>query len=356
MNRVLVGTERGLLLMAETSDGWSLRRTMLPDFEVSSVVRSGNGRSLYVATRQAGVFNVDPDTGQAEAIGAGSLPAGVRCISVAPTDPNMLYVGCEPAALYRSRDGGRTWQECVAVTALARERNWRYHIDRIPAHIRHILIDRRSPERIYAAVQIGGLIYSDDGGQSWTDVVDSIDADVHVLAQHPQQADVLFAATGGGGPIGGPHPPVPPNGYGLYRSQDAGRSWVPMSAGMERQHSVPLHLPEGQNLILSALARGVPTNWRRAAGADAVFVASRDGGHTWTQGGEGLPESFPLMIDSIDSEPKLGGRTYIGVGGEGTKVLPAELHRGWVYYANEVAGPWQKLPYDFPTVFTVTVV
>jgi len=355
MKRLFVGTERGLHLLTETGEGWRLDHCVLPDLEIGAVARRpGDGR-LFVATRKAGLFLVDPQTGVAETVGEGVLPRGIRCIAIAPGAPHVVVLGCEPAAMYRSVDGGVTWSECGAVAELARARGWQYHIAQIPAHIRQILIDRRTPERVVAAVQIGGVILSEDGGRTWTDVTASIDPDVHALVQDREDADILYATTGGGGPIGGPHPAVPPNGYALYRSRNGGRDWEPMSAGMDRQHAVPIHsCPQGANVLLAAVARGTPPQWRRPGGAEAILVVSRDRGATWSQIGGGLPASFETMIDSIDAEAAPGGRTYLGIGGEGTKVLPPDRHRGFVYYADDLDGPWLRLPREFPTVFTVT--
>lgn len=357
MKRVYVGTERGLeILSQQHGGGWQLDRTVLDQCEISAVTRRAADGRLFVATRQAGLFAVDPASGVCVAVGEGVLPAGLRCVAIAPGASDVMFVGCEPAAIFKSVDGGVTWQECQAVKEMARARNWRYHIPQIPCHVRQILVDQRSPLRVYAAVQIGGVILSDDGGHTWTDVTDSLDPDVHAIAQDRADPDVLFASTGGGGPMDGPHPPLPPSGFAFYRSNDAGKTWRAISASLaERQHAVPLHLyPKDDLTLVAAAARGTPPDWRRAEGADAVLLVSPDRGETWSRVGEGLPASFPIMVDAIDTEAGVDGRTYIGVGGEGTKVLPPEMRRGSVYYADRLEGPWSKLPRDFPVVYTVT--
>jgi photosystem II stability/assembly factor-like uncharacterized protein len=354
MKRVYVGTERGLELMAEGNAGWQSEGTVLADYEISAVTKRADGR-LYVATRQAGLFLVDPQSREAAPVGAGQLPAGLRCVAVSPTNSDIMFVGCEPAAIFKSTDGGTNWSECLAVKELAQQRKWQYHIPQIPSHIRQILVDRRSPQRLYAAVQIGGVILSEDGGASWQDVTDSLDPDVHAITQDRDNADVLYASTGGGGPMGGPHPPVAPAGFAFYRSKDAGKTWNTISAGLGRSHAVPLHLhPGAEAVLVAAAARGTPPDWRRPEGADAILLVSRDRGESWSQLKDGLPTSFPIMVDSIDTENAPHGRTYLGIGGEGTKVLPPEMHRGSVYYADGLDGTWQKLPREFPVVYTVT--
>jgi photosystem II stability/assembly factor-like uncharacterized protein len=355
MRRLYVGTEKGLEILTERDDGWHLDRTLLQDFEISAVVKSAEGVRLWVATRQAGLFTVQPESGAVESVGADVLPKGLRCIAVSATDPDLMFVGGEPATMFRSCDGGKTWRECLAVAEIARERNWKYHVPQIPPHIRQILIDRNDPQRVYAAVQIGGLLRSEDGGETWQDVVDSLDPDVHAIAQDRENADVLFASTGAGGPIGGPHPPVAPFGFPLYRSNDAGKTWASISSDFERRHSVPIHLyPKDSGTIVAAVAADTPGQWRRPEGANAVLMVSPDRGETWRQVSDGLPASFRVMIEAIETEARPDGRTYIGIGGEGTKMLPPEQHKGAVYYADRLDGPWMRLPKDFPVVFTVT--
>lgn len=355
MNKLYVGTEQGLEILSERADGWRVDRTILGDYEIDCVVKRADG-TLLVATRQAGLFHVDPDAGSAQRMGGDTLPKGIRCIAVAPDNPDRMFVGCEPTAMYKTEDGGRTWEELDSISAMAKLRNWKYHVPFIPPHIRFILIDRANPQRICAAVQIGGVLRSEDGGKSWVDVTDSLDPDVHAIAQDPEDPDVLYAATGGGGPIGGPHPPVAPYGFPLYRSNDAGKTWHIISSDFFRRHAVPVHVyPKENGTIVAGAAQGTPNSWRdRPEGANAVLVVSKDRGRTWSEIRDGLPPSFPVMVEAIETELKPNGRTYIGIGGEGTKMLPPDRHKGAVYYAQRLEGPWAKLPKDFPVIFTLT--
>ena len=355
MNKVYVGTEKGLRILSERDDGWHVDRTVLGEFEISAVAKQANGKSLLVTTRQGGLFEVEPETGSAQPIGAGVLPKGLRCVAISAADPDCIFVGSEPPSIFKSADGGKNWEECRAVAELAQKRNWRYHVPHLPPHIRQILIDRNNPQRVYAAVQIGGFLRSEDGGKTWEDVADSLDPDVHAIAQDPDNPDVLFATTGSGGPIGGPHPPASPHGFPLYRSADAGKNWEIISSTFGRRHGMALHLsPTEGDTIITSVGADTPAQWRRPEGANAVLMLSPDRGRTWRQVKGGLPQSFPLMIEAIDTETKPAGRTYFGIGGEGTKVLPPEQHMGAVYYADRLDGPWVKLPQDFPVVFTIT--
>jgi hypothetical protein len=356
MSRLLVGTEKGLELLMERATGWDCEWTQLQGTEVSAILKRGGGR-LLVGTRQSGLFALDPARGSAEPVGASVLPKGVRCIAVSPQNPDCLYVGFEPTAIFKSIDGGRSWQECREAAAIGISRGWKYPVPFIAPHIRHILVDRVEPRRVYAAAQVGGVLRSEDGGETWQDVVDGIDPDVHAIAQDPQRPETLYASTGGGGRIGELEPPPPPRGYPLYRSDDAGRTWRNISATFTRRHSVPIHVyPREPSTLVAAVASGSPGKWRaRPEGADAVLLASRDSGAHWERIENGLPQTFPIMVEAIETDPA-DGRVYLGIGGEGTKIMPAEKRHGAIYYADRLDGPWRALPRIFPPICALTPV
>jgi hypothetical protein len=357
MQTIYVGTEKGLYVLSEVAGEWIVAGTLLPECEISSVAKRNGGQSLLVGTRQKGLFHVVPNVGTVLPVAPDVLPKGIRCIATAPDDDDCLYVGCEPAAIYKSTDGGRSWKECEGAAALARSRNWKYPVPFIPPHIRHILVDREDPKRIYASAQIGGVLRSEDGGETWQDVVECIDPDVHAVAQHPANAQVLYASTGAGGFVGGPNPPPAPQGYPLYRSDDAGKSWSCITSGFTRRHSVPLHFypKEISTIVIAAASDNPGVWWKRPQGADAVLMVSRDSGKSWTQlAAPGLPEAFHTMVEAIETEAGPSGRTYVGIGGEGTKMLPADKRSGAIFYAERLEGPWMQIPKPLPVVFSVT--
>jgi photosystem II stability/assembly factor-like uncharacterized protein len=76
---------------------------------------------------------------------------------------------------------------------------------------------------------VGGVLLSEDGGESWRDVRDPIDMDVHSVVFDPVNSSTLYAATGGGENF--PAPTPPPKGRPLYRSQDGGKSWASITDG-----------------------------------------------------------------------------------------------------------------------------
>jgi len=73
---------------------------------------------------------------------------------------------------------------------------------------------------IYANVHVGGILRSDDGGETWTPTAIPIEEDVHQVLAHPERAGLVLAATA----------------YGLARSEDGGETWETIDAGLERRY------------------------------------------------------------------------------------------------------------------------
>ena len=355
MSQLFVGTEAGLKVVTDRGGAWEIEDTILEGKEISATVKLPDG-GMVIATRDDGLFKFHPATGALEQINDENFPPVARCIAVDPTDSNRMFAGFEPSAIWRTLDGGKSWTECKRVAEMSDELKWEYHIPQIPSHVRTILIDWKDPQRIYAGVQIGGVLLSEDGGDTWTNVIETLDPDVHHIAQDPQDPQIMYAATGAGGPMHGPQPPVAPNGFPIYRSEDRGLTWHSISSDFSRRHGMFVHVDNDKSgTLVSAAATPIPPTWRtNPRGADAVVVVSNDRGDTWQEVKNGLPASFPLMVEVIEKEAKEKGRIYLALGGEGTRALPKDRHYGEIYYAEDAQGPWEKVDCDLPLIFTLT--
>ena len=242
MTELLVGTDTGLYVLDEDGGAWNVAARFLEGTEINHVVREASG-TVLASSREGGLVRIDVGAGTVTPLGAGTLPTAVRAVAVAPSDPAVIYVGTEPAAIFCSRDGGATWREDPVVAELRAARNWQYP-GTMESHIRDITIDRENPECVWAAVQIGGVLRTEDGGAHWEDVTVDVDPDVHKIVQHPDDAGVLYAVTGGGGEY--PHPtpehrikPPYPHGRPVYKSTDRGRTWTSISDDVPQSYRDP---------------------------------------------------------------------------------------------------------------------
>jgi hypothetical protein len=361
MGELLVGTEAGLFVLADRAGTWEVAARFLDGMDVNTVAQEPQG-TVLAASRDAGLVRVDVERASVTPLGAAVLPKAVRSIALSPAEPDVIYVGTEPAGIFSSRDRGATWHEDVNVSRMREARNWRYP-GTTQSHIRNIVIDRDDPQRMYAAVQIGGLLRTDDGGEHWDDLTVDIDPDVHKIMQHPTRGEVLFAVCGGGGEY--PHPtpehrekPPYPHGRPLYRSEDRGKTWTSISDGLRESYGVPIvALGDDRPVLLAGVARGTPPRWAsRPEKADAALIVSEDDGATWEPVTDGLPAPFLSMVAAIDVDAR-GERVYLGTGGEGGQWMAggnAAPENGAIYYSDDAKRGWTQLPLTLPLILTLS--
>jgi hypothetical protein len=359
MAELLVGTEGGLYSLERRAGTWCVSAQYLQGTEVNCVVLEPSGTAL-VASRMTGLFRLDLERDTITAVGAGVLP-GVRCIAFSPSDADLIYVGTEPAGIFVSRDRGGTWQENAALADLRALRAWKYP-GTVDPHIRNIIVDREDPNVLHAAVQIGGLLRSEDAGRHWVEVAAEIDPDVHAIMQHPTQPAVVFAVCGGGGAFPRTAAGLPPFPHGrpLYRSDDRGENWICISADLPYSYGVPIaSVPGPSPVVLAGVARGTPPHWMsRPERADSALLLSEDDGTSWQVVMDGLPAPMTTMIEAIEVDVRRG-LIFIGTGGDGSKYAAGDdpnQHIGELFCSRDARSGWERIPLPFPLIFTVNAI
>ena len=150
------------------------------------------------------------------------------------SDPETVYAGVEDAALFRSSDGGQTWQEHAALRS-AEGHLWQPGGGGMCLHT--ILQDPSDPGRIFIAISAAGAFRTDDGGQTWLPVNRGLQSRyelpdpnaevghcVHNLAMHPSRPGVLFMQ----------------KHWDVMRSDDAGASWYEISGDLPSDFGFPI--------------------------------------------------------------------------------------------------------------------
>jgi hypothetical protein len=200
----------------------------------------------------------------------------IRWMAHALRPQSIFLVGTEPAGIFVSRDGGKTWIGKPEVGKLRDANGWFLPYSPKAGCVRGFAAAQAENHdgRMYAAVEVGGVLISDDSGNTWRlaagsdgspemnrDLGTMIHPDVHSITVHPSSSDLVTAATGGG----------------LYRSTDGGRSWQNLYHCYIRAIWVDavdyLHMIAGP-------ADGVSRNGR--------IEESHDGGKTWHLASAGL--------------------------------------------------------------------
>lgn len=268
VDQLFLATEHGVVIAQRAESDWDELRRSLTGQRVTSII-AREGVALAGTTR--GVFRSD-DLGQTwRAASEGLRHRHVRWLAYHPDRSDHEFAGTEPAGLFVSHDGAQTWRECTEVAALRDQHRWMLPYSPEAGCVRGFAFHA---QRAYAAVEVGGVLRSDDGGETWRLAEGSdgkpdlngppepfIYPDVHSLEAHSSSPDRVFAPTGGG----------------FYRSLDGGRTWTCLYDCYCRAVWVdpidPMHLILGP-------ADGVERYGR--------VEETRDGGETWHSASSGL--------------------------------------------------------------------
>ena len=166
------------------------------------------------------------------------------------------------------------------------------------ARTRFLAADNESPRRLYAAIEVGGLLVSDDAGQQWTAATKGLDdPDVHQILPSAKTKGLVVAACG----------------EGAYRSTDRGEHWENVTPPGNRTFGSSVTEDNSGTLYL-AMALGRPNTWLRKERADAAIFVSNDGGAHWSIAIEKLPGGIMAMC------PALGARGVFASTSEGDVV------------------------------------
>jgi photosystem II stability/assembly factor-like uncharacterized protein len=255
------------------------------------------------------------------------------------TDPDTVFAGVEDAALFRSTDGGGSWEELPGLRQHGSGPAWQPGAGGMCLHT--ILLDPDRAARMYVAISAAGVFRSDDGGGTWqatnrglrSEGIPDPDAEVghcvHRLAMHPSRPDVLFMQ----------------KHWDVMRSDDGGDNWYEISGNLPTDFGfaidVHAHEPETVYVVpIKSDGEHYPLD-----GKLRVY-RTRKGGHDWEPLTRGLPQDncyVNVLRDamSVDRADPCG--VYFGTTG------------GQVYASADAGDSWEPIVRDLPSVLSVEV-
>jgi photosystem II stability/assembly factor-like uncharacterized protein len=213
--------------------------------------------------------------------------------------PDVIYAGTEPSKILRSNDGGETWHELSTFLNLPSAGEWSFPPRPETHHVRFILPDPHRSTRIYAAVEAGALLRSDNAGETWRDRVPGGPLDTHTLASHEDAADRLYSAAG--------------DGY--FESRNGGDSWRKINDGLQGCYCWSLAVSRAdQDTILVTAAKNAREAHLRASANSFVYRKTR--GKPWIEIRDGLPVSQGHRAGVVRASAVEPGVFYFSTEGE----------------------------------------
>jgi photosystem II stability/assembly factor-like uncharacterized protein len=226
-------------------------------------------------------------------------------------DPDTIFAGTRPAALFRSKDGGRHWSKLSAAIV---EECPNVGVPRVTA----LTVDPSDRRIVWAGVEVDGVRRSLDGGETWTRVAGGLnDPDIHdVAVRGAGNAKAVLTST--------PRE--------IFASSDKGESWQGLGVG--KRFGLPycrgLALKtDDSNTVFVATGDG-------AAGSTGAIQRSKDGGQSWEQ--LSLPVEPNSPIWAFATHPADPGR------------ILACSHYGELYASPDAGDSWAKLPREFTEI------
>ena len=254
-------------------------------------------------------------------------------------DPDVCYAGVEDAALFKTKDGGKTWNELAGLRGHGTGPKWQPGAGGLCLHT--ILLDPKNPKRMYIAISAAGAFRTDDGGKTWKPFNQGLHSNympdphveighcVHHIAMHPSRPDVLFMQ----------------KHWDVMRSDNAGDQWREISANLPTDFgfAIDVHAHEPETLYVVPIKSD--SEHYPPEGKLRVY-RSRDGGAEWEPLTKGLPQKdcyVNVLRDAmaVDTMDKCG--VYFGTTG------------GQVYCSPDGGDTWDAIVRDLPAVVSVEV-
>lgn len=235
------------------------------------------------------------------------------------SESGTWYAGSSPAGLFRSVDGGDTWDPVAGFNDHPMRSQWAPGFGTPGGELTHsVLVDPRDAQHLYLGISVGGVFESTDGGRDWAPLNDGCAADFlpdpsaafghdpHSIAMHPQRPDRLYQQ----------------NHCGIYRLDRPERRWTRIGAAMPKKIGdigFPIVLDPVDPDTAWVFPMDGTTVWPRTSvgGKPAVYV-TEDAGRSWRRQDRGLPGAqgwFTVYRQAMcaDAEPRMG--LYFGTTG-----------------------------------------
>jgi hypothetical protein len=253
-------------------------------------------------------------------------------------DPDAVYAGVEDAALFKSINGGQTWNELPGLRGHGTGSQWQPGAGGMCLHT--VILDPDN-NRIFVAISAAGAFRSDDNGVMWKPINKGLHSQyipdpnaevghcVHHVAKHPSNSNVLYMQ----------------KHWDVMRSNDAGDSWTEVSGNLPTDFGfvIDVHAHEPETIYVVPIksdGEHYPLD-----GKLRVY-RSRSGGNEWEALTKGLPQENcyvnvlrdAMAVDSLDS-----CGVYFGTTG------------GQVYGSADGGDNWAPIVRDLPAVLSVEV-
>jgi photosystem II stability/assembly factor-like uncharacterized protein len=253
-------------------------------------------------------------------------------------EPGVVYAGVEPACLFKSEDGGKSWEVNKSLMNQKTRKKWQPGAGGLCLHT--ILPNSKRPKMMHVAISAVGTMRTEDGGENWKFQNKGVMAGflpekypeygtcVHKLASNPSRPDVIYHQ----------------NHTGVYRSDDAGENWKDIRNNLPSRFGFPMAVDanEPKRAYVAPLEGDFS---RIPPGGHFAVWGTDNGGKEWFKLDAGIPSVsyYTVLRDGMVSDMEDPCGLYFGT------------TTGQLFASRDQGNHWRNLSAGLPPVLSVNV-
>ena len=299
-----VATIKGVARVERSAPGaaWQVTHEALVEKHISSLLREPRSGKLVAGSHgDGGVWINDDGVGIAwRDASKGISNRNIYALAQRRSESGVtLFAGAEPASIFRSKDLGESWCDLPGLRSVRDTDKWSFPPPPHIAHVKSITIHPTRPATLFACVEQGALLKSEDDGRTWFELTDysrpddPTYRDIHRIEVHPKYPDIAYLTTG----------------VGTYRSDNGGCTWRTLTRRGSRLGYPDFSFldPDDPEVLYVAGAEKSPSHWPGDGTANSAVLKSTDGGKTWRDLRQGLPDPIRGGIEAMNRHSWPGG-------------------------------------------------
>ena len=339
---VLLGTRKGAFILESDADraDWSIRGPFCEAWPINHVVADPASGTIYAG---GGNEWFGPAVWKSADLGASWThsssglqygPDEAPILSVWSLAPHRgrLYAGVQPAGLFDSRDGGATWSHVEGLRQHPSRPHWQPGGGGLILHA--IVPHPENDDELWIGISSAGVFYTADGGRTWQPRNSGVRCDYLPEGQrYPEVGQCVHSLVIA---PGRPNRLYQQNHCGMYRSDDGGRSWNSIEAGLPSSFGFPavVHPRDPETLFLLPL--NGDTAGRYVPDAKAAVWRTRNAGADWHALRKGLPQNnafFNVLRQAMAADRLDPAGIYAGTN-TGTLFASPDEGENWIAIAH----------------------